>query len=93
MPLEFSVQGARGSAGGKKKILAVLYKAGEYAKNPDFLACAENGLGLKEWLKEQGHEYIVTDDKDGDNSGDSRVCLNSFCHFYRNLLYLWHSCF
>jgi len=61
-------EGARGSAGGKKKILGVLYKAGEYAKNPDFLACAENGLGLKDWLKEQGHEYIVTDNKDGDNS-------------------------
>lgn len=78
MPLESFVQGARGSAGGKKKILGVLYKAGEYAKNPDFLACAENGLGLKDWLKEQGHEYIVTDDKDGDNSGDSRICLNIF---------------
>ncbi|GAQ83364.1 formate dehydrogenase [Klebsormidium nitens] len=53
---------------GKHKILAVLYKAGEYADNKKFLACAENGLGVKEWLKEQGHEFIVTDDKEGPDS-------------------------
>lgn len=55
---------------GKHKILAVLYKAGEYADNEKFLACTENGLGLKEWLKEQGHEFMVTDDKEGPDSGE-----------------------
>ncbi|CAM6098520.1 unnamed protein product [Calypogeia fissa] len=50
------------------KIVGVLYKAGEYAKNPRFLGCAENALGLRDWLEGLGHKFIVTDDKDGPDS-------------------------
>lgn len=51
---------------GKKKIVGVFYKANEYAAlNPNFLGCVEGSLGIKEWLESQGHEYIVTDDKEG----------------------------
>lgn len=64
---------------GKQKILAVLYKAGEYAKNKQFLACAENGLGLRDWLEKLGHEYIVTDDKDGPDSGEG-PCMEALMH-------------
>nr|KAJ0226710.1 hypothetical protein LSAT_V11C100038130 [Lactuca sativa] len=48
------------------QIVGVFYKAHEYAEmNPNFLGCAENALGIRNWLESQGHEYIVTDDKEG----------------------------
>jgi formate dehydrogenase len=55
----------------KKKIVGVFYKAGEYAdnKNPNFVGCVEGALGIRNWLESQGHHYIVTDDKEGLNSG------------------------
>lgn len=53
---------------GPKKIVAVLYEGKEYAnKNPKFLGCAENALGIRDWLKEKGHQYVVTADKEGPN--------------------------
>lgn len=51
------------------KIVGVFYKAHEYAKDPKFLGCAENALGLREFLESKGHTYIVTDDKEGDDCG------------------------
>lgn len=56
------------SAGGGKKVLGVFFKGGEYANNPRFLACAENELGIREWLESKGHTYVVTSDKDGPDS-------------------------
>jgi formate dehydrogenase len=53
---------------GPKKILGVFFAAHEYAKNPEFLGCAENALGIREWLESKGHKYVVTSDKDGPNS-------------------------
>ncbi|PKA49299.1 Formate dehydrogenase 1, mitochondrial [Apostasia shenzhenica] len=54
---------------GSKKIVGVFYKANEYAaKNPNFVGCVERGLGIREWLESQGHQYVVTDDKEGPNS-------------------------
>ncbi|KAI0716311.1 NAD-dependent formate dehydrogenase [Earliella scabrosa] len=51
------------------KILAVLYKGGEAAKQePRLLGTVENQLGIRDWLESQGHEFIVTDDKEGPNS-------------------------
>jgi hypothetical protein len=51
-----------------KKVLGVFYKAHEYADNPEFLGCAENALGIREWLESQGHTYVVTSDKEGPDS-------------------------
>ncbi|KAK1391941.1 Mitochondrial formate dehydrogenase [Heracleum sosnowskyi] len=49
-----------------KKIVGVFYEDNEYASaNPSFLGCAENALGIREWLESKGHQYIVTDDKEG----------------------------
>ncbi|KAK1373132.1 Mitochondrial formate dehydrogenase [Heracleum sosnowskyi] len=49
-----------------KKIVGVFYKDNEYPSvNPSFLGCAENALGIREWLESKGHQYIVTDDKEG----------------------------
>ncbi|KAI4339544.1 hypothetical protein MLD38_024476 [Melastoma candidum] len=57
------------SGAGTKKIVGVFYKANEYAsKNPSFLGCVENALGIRDWLESKGHQYIVTDDKDGPDS-------------------------
>ncbi|KAJ1416487.1 hypothetical protein SESBI_17267 [Sesbania bispinosa] len=54
------------ASGGKKKIVGVFYKGNEYAAlNPNFVGCVEGALGIREWLESQGHEYIVTDDKEG----------------------------
>ncbi|XP_043707759.1 formate dehydrogenase, mitochondrial-like [Telopea speciosissima] len=51
---------------GSKKIVGVFYKANEYVKmNPNFVGSVERALGIREWLESQGHEYIVTDDKEG----------------------------
>ncbi|KAH7847829.1 hypothetical protein Vadar_030653 [Vaccinium darrowii] len=53
---------------GSKKIVGVFYKANEYASmNPNFVGCAEGALGIRDWLESKGHQYIVTDDKDGPN--------------------------
>ncbi|XP_021900164.1 formate dehydrogenase, mitochondrial [Carica papaya] len=53
---------------GSKKIVGVFYKANEYAtENPNFVGCVENALGIRNWLESQGHQYIVTDDKEGPN--------------------------
>jgi hypothetical protein len=49
-------------------VLGVFFKGGEYANNPRFLACAENELGIREWLESKGHTYVVTSDKDGPDS-------------------------
>ena len=41
--------------GSPKTVVAVLYSAGEETarRQPKLLACAENGLGLREWLESQ----------------------------------------
>ncbi len=47
------------------KIVAVLYPGGEVAKRtPELLGCAENGLGLREFLEKNGHEYVTLTDKE-----------------------------
>lgn len=47
------------------KVVAVLYQGGEIAKsNPELLGSAENALGLKDFLKSQGHEFVVLTDKE-----------------------------
>lgn len=48
--------------------MAVLYRAGSAAEQPRLLGCLENELGLREFLESRGHEYIVTDDKEGTDS-------------------------
>ncbi|CCM00499.1 uncharacterized protein FIBRA_02533 [Fibroporia radiculosa] len=51
------------------KVLAILYRGGEAAKQePRLLGTVENELGLRSWLESQGHEFIVSDDKEGPNS-------------------------
>lgn len=56
------------ASAGSKKIVGVFYKANEYAEmNPNFLGCAEGALGIRGWLESRGHQYIVTDDKEGPN--------------------------
>jgi len=45
------------------KIVSVLYPAGKLAERyPNLLGCEENALGLREFLKEKGHEYISISD-------------------------------
>lgn len=53
----------------KQKIVCALYEGGEAGKrNPDILGCVDNELGIRSFLEERGHEYIVTSDKDGPGS-------------------------
>lgn len=55
---------------GSKKIVGVFYKGNEYAAmNPKFVGCVEGALGIRDWLESKGHQYIVTDDKEGPNCG------------------------
>lgn len=53
--------------GQPKKVVAVLYSAGQElaAARPELLGCAENGLGLRGWLEGLGHTFISTSDKEG----------------------------
>ncbi|KAG5576265.1 hypothetical protein H5410_056399 [Solanum commersonii] len=37
--------------------------------NHNFLGCAENALGIREWLESKGHQYIVTPEKEGPDCG------------------------
>ncbi len=49
------------------KIVAVLYPGGEAGrKTPELLGCAENALGLKDYLEKSGHEYVVLTDKEAE---------------------------
>lgn len=41
--------------------------------NPNFVGCVENALGIRNWLESQGHEYIVTDDKEGPDCGECQI--------------------
>lgn len=51
------------------KILAVLYSGGQAAREePKLLGTIENKLGIEQWCKDNGHELIVTDDKEGSGS-------------------------
>jgi len=51
------------------KVLAVLYRGGKAAvEEPRLLGALENRLGISDWLKSLGHEFIVTDDKEGPDS-------------------------
>ncbi|KAI5665535.1 hypothetical protein M9H77_15388 [Catharanthus roseus] len=53
---------------GSKKIVGVFYNGNEYAAmNPNFVGCTENALGIRDWLESQGHQYVVTADKEGPN--------------------------
>lgn len=61
----------RFTAGGSRglKVLAILYRGGEAAQQESrLLGTVENELGLRPWLESQGHEYVVSDDKEGSNS-------------------------
>jgi formate dehydrogenase len=52
--------------GAPKKVLMVLYAGGDHAKTtPALLGCAENALGLREWLESLGHTVVATADKEG----------------------------
>ena len=45
------------------KVVAVLYPGGDAAaETPELLGCAENALGLREWLEGSGHELVATTD-------------------------------
>ena len=67
-------------------MLGVFFKGGEYANNPRFLACAENELGIREWLESKGHTYVVTSDKDGPDSRKLNILLFPYplftCEFH-----------
>ena len=48
------------------KVVAVLYPGGSAADNPEVLGCAENALGLREPLEEEGHELVSTTEREGE---------------------------
>lgn len=53
----------------RQKIVCALYEGGEAGRqNKDILGCVDNELGIRPFLEERGHEYVVTSDKDGPNS-------------------------
>jgi hypothetical protein len=68
------------------KVVGVFYKAHEYAKDPKFLGCMENALGLREWLVSKGHTFIATDDKEGENCGKSQIAFAPISFFIQEIL-------
>lgn len=48
------------------KIVMVLYPGGEAADNPELLGCAENALGIRDFVEDAGHELVSITDRDGD---------------------------
>ena len=53
----------------QRKLVAVFPPGGDASKNDDYTCCAENGLGLRELLKDKDFDVFVTADKDGKDSG------------------------
>ncbi|GJQ10591.1 hypothetical protein GpartN1_g2382.t1 [Galdieria partita] len=47
-----------------RKAVAVLYEAGNSAKEPRLLGCKENELGLRSFLESRGFKYVVLSDKE-----------------------------
>lgn len=53
----------------KGKVLLVLYKGGEHAKQQKkLLGCIENELGIRQFVESHGYELVTTDSKDGADS-------------------------
>lgn len=53
----------------KPKVLLVLYKGGQHAKDqPKLLGTLENELGIRKFVEDHGYELVTTDDKDGSGS-------------------------
>ncbi|PWN46365.1 NAD-dependent formate dehydrogenase [Ceraceosorus guamensis] len=51
------------------KVVCVLYKGGPAAQEESrLLGTTENKLGMEKYMKDNGHTFIVTDDKEGPNS-------------------------
>ncbi|KAL0956427.1 hypothetical protein HGRIS_002575 [Hohenbuehelia grisea] len=51
------------------KILAILYNGFKAAEEePRLLGTVENQLGIRKWLEDQGHEFIVSSSKEGPDS-------------------------
>jgi formate dehydrogenase len=48
------------------KVVTVLYPGGSAAEDPEVLGCAENALGLRESLEEEGHELVSTTEREGE---------------------------
>lgn len=48
------------------KIVMSLYPAPEAGASPELLGCAENALGLREWLEGEGHEVVSTSAREGE---------------------------
>ena len=49
------------------KVVAVLYPGGKAADNPEVLGCAENALGLREFLEGGAHELVSTTEREGED--------------------------
>lgn len=45
------------------KVLTVLYPGGAEEENKSLLGCAENGLGLRDWLETLGHQFVSISDR------------------------------
>jgi len=57
------------SAVRRAKVVCGLYEGGEAAKNNKrILGAVENALGLRDFLKQRGHEFVVTSSKEFPNS-------------------------
>ncbi|KAL4074220.1 hypothetical protein J3A83DRAFT_4358034 [Scleroderma citrinum] len=60
------------------KVLAILYKGGDAAMaERRLLGTVENQLGLRQYLESLGHEYIVSDSKEGPNSDFQRHIIDA----------------
>jgi hypothetical protein len=67
-----------GRGQGHQKVIAVLPPGGAAAKEPRYVNCVENGLGLPEFLKDRA-EVLVTADKEGADCGVRSTLLNLMC--------------
>lgn len=60
------------------KVLAILYKGGDAATaEPRLLGTVDNQLGLRQYLESLGHEYIVSDSKEGPDSDFQRHIVDA----------------
>ncbi len=57
-----------GRGQGQQKVVAVLPPGGDAAREPRYVNCVENKLGLPDFLKGKA-DVVVTADKEGADSG------------------------
>lgn len=66
-------RGQTADANDMVKLIAVFPQGGKAAEDPNYVCCEENGLGIKDLLRDRA-DVFITSDKEGPDSGTQLAC-------------------